>query len=65
MEISVTPIRLDQKKQKPEDESNLGFGDIFTDHMFLMEYENSKGWLNPRIEAYREIGIDPAICRQV
>lgn len=56
----MTPIRLDQKKQKPEDESNLGFGDIFTDHMFLMEYENSKGWLNPRIEAYREIGIDPA-----
>ena len=26
-------------KKKPEDESKLGFGKIFTDHMFIMDYE--------------------------
>ena len=25
-------------KQKPQDESQLGFGRIFTDHMFLLNY---------------------------
>jgi len=36
-------------EKKPEDETRLGFGDIFTDHMFLMDYEAGKGWINPRI----------------
>lgn len=30
-------------KAKPTDESNLGFGHIFTDHMFIMDYETGKG----------------------
>ena len=36
-------------KAKPQDESKLGFGKIFTDHMFLMNYEQGKGWINPRV----------------
>ena len=40
-EIKVT---LSQNlKQKPEDESALGFGRIFTDHMFLMDFEQGVG----------------------
>ena len=40
-EIKVT---LSQNlKQKPADESALGFGRIFTDHMFLMDYEKGIG----------------------
>ena len=60
MEIKVTPAGTDQLKQKPTDESTLGFGDIFTDHMFQMDYETGKGWYNPRIQPYGEISIDPA-----
>ena len=30
-------------KKKPEDESKLGFGKIFTDHMFIMDYEKGRG----------------------
>ncbi len=26
-------------KEKPSDNTKLGFGDIFTDHMFLMNYK--------------------------
>ena len=47
-------------KQKPQDESKLGFGQIFTDHMFLMNYEEGKGWFNPRIVPYGNFAMDPA-----
>jgi len=60
MAISVTQVKPDQLKQKPVDESQLGFGNIFTDHMFLMDYEAIKGWINPRIEPYGDFIIDPA-----
>ena len=54
-------IRLtDCPKAKPEDETNLGFGKVFSDHMFVMDYEKGKGWYNPRIEPYHPFMIDPA-----
>lgn len=57
MQITVT--ETEQRKPKPDD-SNLGFGTIFTDHMFNMDYEPEKGWHNPRIEPYAPIIMDPA-----
>jgi len=60
MEIKVTPAGPEQLKEKPTDESKLGFGDITTDHMFLVDYETGKGWINPRIEPYGNLQIDPA-----
>jgi branched-chain amino acid aminotransferase len=60
MEIKVTAAKPDQMKKKPTDDSKLGFGDIFSDHMFLMDYEAGKGWFDPRIEAYRNLSLDPA-----
>jgi len=58
LEITVTPSR--NLKQKPADESALGFGRIFTDHMFLMDYEEGQGWKDARIVPYGDFGIDPA-----
>jgi len=60
MEIPINQANQDQLKPKPRDESNLPFGDIFTDHMFLMDYETGEGWLNPRIVPYGNFSIDPA-----
>ena len=57
-EITIT--RNTAPKQKPQDESALGFGRIFTDHMFLMNYEAGKGWINPRIVPYGPFDMDPA-----
>ena len=59
MEIKVTQANNSDLKPRPADESQIGFGDIFTDHMFLMDYESGTGWHNPRIEPYRNISIDP------
>ncbi|MBQ2676590.1 MAG: branched-chain amino acid aminotransferase [Clostridia bacterium] len=47
-------------KAKPQDESKLGFGKLFTDHMFLMNYDEGEGWHNPRIVPYGPIELDPA-----
>jgi len=60
MEISVNAVKPDQRKKKPADESKLGFGDIVTDHMFLMDYEKGKGWMNPRVDPYKPLSLDPA-----
>ncbi|MCF8061974.1 MAG: branched-chain amino acid aminotransferase [Deltaproteobacteria bacterium] len=60
MEIQVNPAAPDRRKPKPADESNLGFGDLFTDHMFLMNYEKGRGWYDPRIVPYGNLEFDPA-----
>lgn len=56
----IKVILTDSPKQKPVDESALGFGRIFTDHMFLMDYEAGKGWHNARIVPYAPFDMDPA-----
>lgn len=47
-------------KPKPADETKLGFGRIFTDHMLLMNFNRSEGWHDLRIEPYHAFSIDPA-----
>lgn len=47
-------------KEKPKDESALGFGKIFTDHMFIMNYDEGQGWHDPRIVPYGPFELSPA-----
>lgn len=47
-------------KAKPADESKLGFGHVFTDHMLIMPYDTGKGWHDPEIVPYGNISISPA-----
>ncbi len=46
-------------KTKPKD-VDLGFGQIFTDHMFVADFQEEKGWYDPRIEPYGPLEMDPA-----
>jgi branched-chain amino acid aminotransferase len=39
--------------------SELGFGRIFTDHMFAMNYEEGRGWSDARITPHGPLSIDP------
>ena len=57
-EISITKTKT--PKERPTDESKLGFGRIFTDHMFLMDYSADKGWFNARIVPFGPIPTHPA-----
>ena len=47
-------------KEKPTDESKLGFAKKFTDHMFVMDYTEGQGWHDPRIIPYQPFVLDPA-----
>jgi len=63
MEVRVERVSPDRLKAKPADESQLGFGKIFTDHFFNMKYSDNKGWHDAVIEGYRDICLDPAaVC---
>lgn len=59
--MSNIKIELAKKlKQKPQNENELGFGSIFTDHMFLMNYDAGEGWHDARIVPYGPLSLDPA-----
>ena len=52
-------IKREVLKEKPNF-NDLGFGKIFTDYMFVMDYEEGKGWIDPRIEPYGPISLEPS-----
>ena len=49
-----------EPKAKPAPGQKLGFGKIFTDHMFIMNYTEGKGWHDARIEPFHNISLSPA-----
>lgn len=57
MDIKI--IKTTEPKEKP-DSSTLGFGKIFTDHMFIMEYEKGKGWYDAKIIPFGNLSLHPA-----
>lgn len=57
---NIRVIRTNSPKQKP-DEKALGFGAIFTDHMFVMDYDIEDGWHNPRVEPYGPFAVEPSM----
>lgn len=60
MKIDVTLAAPEKRRRKPADESSLGFGKIFSDHMFTMRYREGTGWHDARIVPYGPLPIDPA-----
>ena len=56
MEIKIT--KTTNKGTLPE-VSTLGFGKVFTDHMFIMDYVNG-AWQNARIVPFQRLSIHPA-----
>ena len=58
LDIKIT--KTTSPKARPTDESKLGFGKIFTDHMFVMNYKEGQGWYDPRIVPYAPFSLDPA-----
>ena len=59
----VFPVtRTTHPKKRPEDESKLGFAKYFTDHMFIMNYDEGEGWHDGRVVPHEPILIEPASC---
>ena len=56
---TIPTTRTASPKQRPSDDS-LTFGTVFTDHMFIMDYLEGKGWHDPKIVPYGDFALDPA-----
>ncbi len=57
MEIKITKT---QNPTKLPAEDTLGFGKVFSDHMFVMDYEAGRGWYDARIVPFGRISLHPA-----
>jgi branched-chain amino acid aminotransferase len=57
MEIKKT----DRSRRNQVDFDSLGFGEVFSDHMLVLDYKNGK-WGDPQIIPYGKIEIYPALC---
>lgn len=57
--MNILMQKTTNPKQKP-DPAMLGFGKIFTDHMFMMDYSVEKGWHDARIVPFGPLSLHPA-----
>lgn len=60
--IKVEKIKIEKAavlKDKPSLDG-IPFGKYFSDHMFLMDYDEGKGWHDPRVVPYANFELSPA-----
>lgn len=58
LDIKIT--KTGTPKKLPDKDDPLKFGTIFTDHMFVMDYDEGIGWHDPRIIPYQPISLEPS-----
>jgi len=59
LEIALRKAPEEARKDKP-DQNALGFGQYFTDHMFVMRWTRAAGWHDAEIAPYADFSMDPA-----
>ena len=59
--LDIKFVEVTTLKAKP-DPNTLGFGEVFTDYMFTMDYSKKEGWHNAQIIPYGELSLSPAAC---
>ena len=62
MEYNFPVTRTTHPKPRPADETKLGFAKYFTDHMFVMDYDEGQGWHGGRVVPHEPFLIEPASC---
>ncbi|MBE5758611.1 MAG: branched-chain amino acid aminotransferase [Clostridiales bacterium] len=54
-------VKREQLKEKPQDETKLGFGKVFSDYMLMLRYDEAKGgWYEAKIEPFQNLSLSPA-----
>ena len=62
LDYNFPVTRTTHPKQRPQDETKLGFARFFTDHMFCMDWDEGQGWHDGRVVPHEAILIEPASC---
>ena len=60
MDFRIEPAPPEQRRPKPADESSLGFGRIYSDHMFTMRWTSEGGWSDPVVKPFADLAMSPA-----
>lgn len=59
MSQKISIEKTTNPKSKP-DQNDLGFGQYFSDHMYILDYTKGKGWHDARIIPYGPLPMDPS-----
>lgn len=59
MSFEIRVERTENSRLSQLDPQNIGFGKVFSDHMFLVDYKNGE-WTNARIVPYGPLNLSPA-----
>ncbi len=60
MTFPIEMVPPDARRPKPTDESSLGFGKIYSDHMFTMTWTPDTGWTGAKVGPFKELTLSPA-----
>lgn len=58
--LNIRIEKTTNPKTIPGPDNPLTFGTIFTDHMYIMDYEVKQGWHDPRIVPYQPLTLEPS-----
>ena len=59
--MDIQTKRTTRSKLEEVDLGNLGFGEVFSDHMFMLDYRDSR-WQSSRILPFGTIEVSPSLC---
>ena len=57
--LQIETHRVQKSRLTETDFTNLGFGKVFSDHMFFCDYKNG-AWQTPQIVPYQNLSLSPA-----
>ena len=60
MDFRIETAPPERRRPKPADESSLGFGKIYSDHMFTMRWTSTGGWRDPTVKPFADLPLSPA-----
>ncbi|HKI98492.1 MAG TPA: branched-chain amino acid aminotransferase [bacterium] len=60
MEFKIQPVPATERRPKPTDENKLGFGKIYSDHMFTATWSPNGGWAQGTVKKYGALDLAPA-----
>lgn len=60
--MNITTISSALQAVPPVTLAGVGFGKIFADRMFAMDYTPAEGWHDARIQPLQDISLHPACC---
>jgi len=60
LQMQIAPVPPEQRQAKPQDPTRLGFGRVYTDHMFTMRWSAEHGWHDAQLGPFEPLALSPA-----